>query len=99
MIFCRSEHFSSASPPSGADLAEKVVEVVVVVVLVAIFLPKNSQFLMVIAFSWADFGDVFLAIFSPKNRQFLMVIAFSWTDFGDVFLAIFHRKIVSSCGD
>ena len=59
MIFCRSEHFSSASPPSGTDLAEKVVEVVVVVVLVAIFWQKNSQFLMVIAFSWADFGGVF----------------------------------------
>ena len=31
------------------------------------FLPKNSQFLMVIAFSWTDFGDVFLAIFTEKS--------------------------------
>ena len=40
----------------------------------AIFLPKNRQFLMVITFSWTDFGDVFLAIFLPKNRQVLMAI-------------------------
>ena len=34
------------------------------------FLPKNSQFLMVIAFSWTDFGDVFLAIFRRKIVRF-----------------------------
>ena len=34
------------------------------------FLPKNSQFLMVIAFSWTDFGGVFLAIFRRKIARF-----------------------------
>ena len=41
------------------------------------FLPKNSQFLMVIAFSWADFGDVFLAIFRRKIVRFWRLTNFA----------------------